>query len=812
MSSRNQFEQWFLKQYEDNLYNTKLKWPPMFHKFLNRIRPREISGARRMNSFVGVKYNYPLTKAGYLCSVFSCTFKDIIEDKESKKDKINKSKNIKKKKFEEYETYYSYVYWPLDIKYVESKFNEDTDQHEFSTFHTKKKIMPEYICISPTYASKDGEFRGDGFVLWTSFIHGYEEHLELLSKVEEIIIALIEEKIISLDVTIYPTEKKDLIINEIDEQRLLIKIFAVSLLIDCYKLEHNASQIHTYPEYMKMISMIHKYTSIDNIIRSISYFTYNELMIFKTGKENSAYKPRCGQKIIPLTLKESTEVMNPIHKVWKEIYAQQLTTDLVINIISPSFSIYNSWTFIDNDGDPGFFEAEPMKKKYMDGLRSKLSIDTLKEARKKVPKGENNMPANYTYGQLSIKIYNVIEYGESLLLMSKLSICSLSEYVGYTIGSLPKLIRGLEFGPSSILNFFTDSKLFARHMFDWIYACHVLHTKSDIVHADLHLGNITFFQSAPATKVDTGDDNKIHVKPKFINPTIAYIIGDMGEFDTYIFPHYGNYTCLIDFSRCIFGKSAIQKISANRGKLFMENLFDSQVDTMIKLIGKFASKEYMERNTGNLRTLARTDPDKLFKLLSPIDFITFSRFMREHLKTEAAHYGQPLLSHEVRDFKVSDLAIKLIDNVYNTSLELFMKNLANAFPERKADIKQEKGTDLKDQVEFIGDKLMRKVFDEYNYTYLSEKDRQELDLLDIYNYNNEVKYSCLNYETWPDWAKAEKIRENLHGLKLTDVIERGPEPAHRPFQPNPLLDAIIERERLDTEDVPDLMRSSLLPE
>jgi hypothetical protein len=103
MASRGQFEEWFLAKYEENLNNTNIKWPPQFKKFLDRLLPREISGARRMNAFVATKYNCPLTKAGYLCSVFTCNFKAAAHAS---------TKSIENDK--EYETYYSYVYWPKD--------------------------------------------------------------------------------------------------------------------------------------------------------------------------------------------------------------------------------------------------------------------------------------------------------------------------------------------------------------------------------------------------------------------------------------------------------------------------------------------------------------------------------------------------------------------------------------------------------------------------------------------------------------------------------------------------------------------------
>ena len=828
MTSRSQFETWFISKYEENINNSGIKWPPYFKKFLSKIRPQFMSGARRMNAFVATKYNYPLTKAGYLCSVFSCNFKNV-----DKKDS---------KEHDEYDTYYSYVYWPKDIKYIESRFGGDARQHEFSTFAVKKKIMPEYMCISPTFDSKDGEFRGDGFILWEEFQHGYEEFSEILSRVEEVIIALIEKQLISLDVTVYPPDKKDDILTQIDEERLIIRIMAVSLLMDGRKYNDNALQVHTNTNYLRLISIIYSNTILKDIVKSIDYFTYIGLTIFHTGKINREYRPRCGQKIFPITIRAAIDFGDPKYKIWKEIDAQIETTDLVINFITPSFSIYNNWTYIDNDRDQGFFECKPMRKKYMDSIRSTLTLDSLKTANKTAIKEEklsaDDEQLKNIYSRWGVKIYKAIEVGESLLLASRLSLCSLSEYVGISFGSIMKSIKGLEIITPDMENLFNDPGIFSKHMFDWMYALYCMHDKLGIMHADLHLNNVTYFRSAPAYKVDKDvDTKKIEIKPKFDNPTIAYIIGDFGAHDCYLLPHYGSYSCIIDFSRCLYGTHSIERFKKQYGPVYARDLFENQIDFMIKLIKMYANENFIKEHGDKFLPYARSNPDNFFKLAASVDFISFSRYLREMLKEEQKRPGTPFREFEIRYCKVSNEVIKIIDNIYLNALALFMKNLNAAFkPQSKSVDSKTKNLDIKtstptsfdaqskdfapassniqskDEVIYIGAEVIRASFQKYLYTNFTDAQRQKMDLLDAYNFNNTLKYSCRKYETWPDWAQAETIRQNLHGLKLTDILDRGPDVVHRPFQPDPFMEAIIERERLDAEDVPELMKSSVLPE
>ena len=374
-----------------------------------------------MNSFITTRYNYPLTKSGYVCSVFTCNFKP---------DKNN------------YETYFSYVYWPITQK--------------------TKKFIPEYVCLSPTYNSRDGEYR-DNFIEWDAFERGYELFIDLLSKSEEIINALVELEIISIDVTVYPIDKKDQILDEIDDQRLLIRLLSVALIMDGYKFKNNIMQIHTNGVYFKFIEFVYNSTILNDVVKSIDYELYQNLRIFHTGKEHKFYRPRCGQKITPLTLRESTQPGDITHKIWKEIDANVYTTDLVLNFISPCFSIYNNWTYIE-DCDRGFFEGESMRNKYLNGIKAKLTIDSLKEARKKIPISKDGMPINYNFGKLSGRIYDAIEYGESLLLMSDITLVSLNEYTGYTFASLPQFIRGVEDIEPAVENIFSNIRLFVRHI------------------------------------------------------------------------------------------------------------------------------------------------------------------------------------------------------------------------------------------------------------------------------------------------------------------------------------------------------------
>ena len=107
------------------------------------------------------------------------------------------------------------------------------------------------------------------------------------------------------------------------------------------------------------------------------------------------------------------------------------------------------------------------------------------------------------------------------------------------------------------------------------------------------------------------------------------------------------------------------------------------------------------------------------------------------------------------------------------------------------------------------EELIRTIFDKFLYTNINPVD---IDLVDAYNYNNDVKYSCRELKSFPPWAQVDTIKQNLYGLKIEDILDRGPDIVERPFQSSAELDTIIEREKLEMEPPIDYTKSSILPD
>src|SRR5437016_1289517 len=110
MSEWKEFDEWFTKQLIAPLALSKLEGSPVYRRFLQSLQdaPDWVSGTSRMKAFIRLKYGFPMSSDGYTCVVMTAT--------------AGKASAI-----------YALA------------------------FVAEQKIA--YVCVSPTFDSKDGEYR-----------------------------------------------------------------------------------------------------------------------------------------------------------------------------------------------------------------------------------------------------------------------------------------------------------------------------------------------------------------------------------------------------------------------------------------------------------------------------------------------------------------------------------------------------------------------------------------------------------------------------------------------------------------------------
>lgn len=342
---------WFLNQYIEAVGFNNKNFSEKFRSFIednnfpknkkkNDINYLPISGIRRIESFLYLKYKYPLNSDGYVCGVLWA--------------EINGGKkNI--------ESHYAYAYWRANHNDI--LVSDD----------------PEYISISPTYDSRDGEYR-KRFIKYDTFLLAYSTYGKELSEFENIIYELISNKELSLNLNFYPYDEP--LAKKYKHSRLLLKVFAYSLALDLWEYYTGLILEHTNSKYRKLLFLIGEdYPELINLSKKLLQKKIDIRIDFQDP--NFSTEVKCGQKIVPLYYTELMKVGDYNLPAWKETNVSKLISDLVINYITPSFPLYNDWAYI-NDSDLNLYENDAMHDRYALSDVISHTVHDVRSAREKI--------------------------------------------------------------------------------------------------------------------------------------------------------------------------------------------------------------------------------------------------------------------------------------------------------------------------------------------------------------------------------------------------------------------------------------------
>src|SRR5437870_6888218 len=114
---------------------------------------------------------------------------------------------------------------------------------------------PEYICISPTFDSRDGEYRSS-FIRYDVFVAALDKAADYLSTFEQAILDLIAVRKIELSANVCPNEQS--ILDYIRDHRLLITPLAVTLMNTLRELDGDILMEHTGKMFVQAMTAIAK--------------------------------------------------------------------------------------------------------------------------------------------------------------------------------------------------------------------------------------------------------------------------------------------------------------------------------------------------------------------------------------------------------------------------------------------------------------------------------------------------------------------------------------------------------------------------
>jgi hypothetical protein len=590
---------------------------------------------------------------------------------------------------------------------------------------------PLFICTGPTFHSQDGEYRYR-FIRWEQFEQLYDRYLADFELVESIAVRDINNGRLSFQTDFYYPMLCDLAQRElkefIDNKRLCIKLYVLCWIVDYFHIRNKIIENHTNPAYSYVMYEPENEPIYQELCQRFNRVEYLSLIQKIIEHKSNIDDPvlnineiQCGQKIFPLTAIEAVKTNNINFNVWREIYIMNSVSNLVLNLIAPSFPFINNWFYIQN-ARAGLFDNMAMHDKYMQSdVANTISAD-LKNVDKYnyIDKTVSSGPITNKFLRLSKSIHKSIVYADSAIKLTDLAICMTSEYVGRTLRDIPNLVMHNEhlFGMDKV---FTDIDIFTKHMFEFIYSFYCMNTKIGIIHGDLHMNNVTIYRL-----YHMGDnDGTVYVD----NPHIAYILGQ----DTYLFKHVGLFSMIIDFSRSIIGD--YKRLENDFSPHFAELYFKEQRARVINVVNHHFPA-LVKKFRDIIEALLLGNFALMFKILTVIDTHIIMSNILAMFSTDSVFNGA---------IKLAPGVVKLLQKIVEQSEYLMVTNIKNAIEGRITSA---------DEIEWPNLLILRDQFRENILTRTGSP-----NIVEIFNSNNDVIYNIEDYSTWGPLLSLDKEME-----------------------------------------------------
>jgi hypothetical protein len=477
-------------------------------------------------------------------------------------------------------------------------------------------ILPARFSLGPAFRSQDGEYRSR--VILASQYHEIWSQLavdpkysHIFEHIESMVLQDIESGRMHLHVEFafaplvdnkpLSDAQKRAFHELIDNGRYAVQLYALCWLQDYYRIRYQYAENHIDPAYQLIIYNDGEDDAfLDDMVESIGHDGYRDIIArtmydiadVTASRVGSSVlvELRVGQKIFALTEGETTFEGDLNFAVWREIYISVAASNLVLNLVSPSFPAIASWFYID-DCRAELFDNLAMRERYERSDIAAASRDNFNTAEQLTKRDGKSISGRFAaMGKIARCGAN---YASNYLVMSRRGLCVLGENLGYTLRDLPAMIAS---GKTPHLEgILSDTALFQKHMFEYLYAFHCLHTKLGVVHGDPHANNLTIY-----TLYNWGASERI-----------AYIIGDA----CYILPHNQCYSGIIDFSRAIIGK---HRLVADFGEEYAERFVAQQLKRALVLLRRHFP-ELLDKREKELEAKLAGFGARAFSALSAID-------------------------------------------------------------------------------------------------------------------------------------------------------------------------------------------------
>lgn len=539
------------------------------------------------------------------------------------------------RRYEKWNILYTYIMVPgingMICSIVDVVKNDKTVNvgYIYSAIHpVSNKVVPLYMCTGVNMVSTDGEYRGR-FIRMNNLNLVYFTNIEFITDIEN----HIHIKDYKCKVHHFHTlgTIPDLN-NHIDTY--IIKVIVVVWFCEMYLIHFKLQNNHKNPDFnnvifddtdIKFFNMLIEKYSLDmiytfyrrctTVLYPGSWGIHGETI--KVTSKNTSIGIECGQKLIPLKIRDVIGVMNPIQRIWREVIIWKMLSNLPLNLITPGIPIYNLWFSINNSQIHVFNNPNMIKKH------------------------QSSTP---------------LDGGEQKTNLSNITAAIICESTGSTVNNTLLFRKSIDYVQKN-KDLFSHPTYFMKYLFEITYTLYCMNTKMGIIHNDLHLNNTTL--NSMYYPYFNYDIDILNVKPE-PNDRVVYHIGSELY---YWFPHIIKYGTVIDFSRSII---KIKYIEQHLPSPTDKKIFISKQNASI--MGWYAMHlpDLFTEYQNEIKKACDTRFDVVFKLLSAIDMYYHAVLLLKFINNQPG-----ILKHE----SVNN-TLKKIVTISRHYLETGMRHLA----------------------------------------------------------------------------------------------------------------------------------------
>jgi hypothetical protein len=490
-----------------------------------------------------------------------------------------------------------------------------------------------------------------------------------------------------------------------------------------------------------------------------------------------------------MLVKEIIQPFDYNFPAWREMQLTRTVSDLVINGVCPSFSLYDNWSYVEGTSED-FYENDSMHDRFSRSIISDDVVDSIRSARRGL--GDEKMASlqSFATAELSSRLYDDIEYAQGSLMLSNVSMINVMQHVGFSLYSTPIYINNYATDPTHSY-WFSSPDIAAGHIFEYVYAAHCMHTRVGIIHGDLHANNMTYLFWGSVGRFDY-TDKFTRLKTRYYeNPLKVFIAGERGQEDSFVFPSMAGTGYIIDFSRSIIGPAFRDRLVEEHSEEYAELFYRDQVNRILRLAHRY-SPDLVLANQTVLKAIALAHFDALFQVLALTDFVAVARSVIATLERPMGERRNP--NPEVV-FRPCPEAIHIARKLEDVAILAFTDGLKRLIAGKlPGGATQDKHKTEKPFA--TGLDILKGAFSKWQYENWSETKLKNATVVDVFNHNNEVKHSGSDYNRFPPWARIDLLEPHLGEYTWQDMFAReGPEEYFASQSEDPRVDVIAVRER-----------------